>query len=153
MTVSVFSAAKRLCMKSGWTITNLEVQKMCYLAHMFYMGNNNGVPLVHETFQAWDLGPVQPILYHSVKHFRSVPIGPEPFSLYPDIPENHDGIRFLDQAVTDLPRSRLVAITHWEEGAWYKNYQVGVRGIEIPNADILEEFKKRINVAKQPKQQ
>ena len=47
MTVPSLSAAKRLCEKSDWTLTNLHVQKLLYIAHMFYMGENGGDKLVH----------------------------------------------------------------------------------------------------------
>ena len=39
--VSTFSVAKSFCNKSGWTLSNLELQKMIYLAHMFYMGKHD----------------------------------------------------------------------------------------------------------------
>ena len=145
--VSIFSAAKRLGKKSNWSLTNLEMQKMCYLAHMFYLGIHEE-RLVDGNFEAWDLGPVHPDLYHLVKGFRSDPIGKKIFQPYPPIPEGHNGIRFLDDAVTSLPRNKLVAITHWGEGAWFKNYRSGVRGIVIPNDDILAEFRRRQDAAR-----
>ena len=152
MTVSIFSAAKRLCEKSGWSLTNLEIQKMCYLAHMFFMGRSGGTALVDGSFEAWDLGPVHPDLYHHVKEYRSSPIKEKAFRIHLSMSEDHDGIRFLDDAVTSLPRNRLVAITHWEEGAWAKNYRPGIKGIVIPNADILAEFRKRQDVADRSEQ-
>lgn len=38
MTVSVLAAAKRLAQRSNWSLSNLELQNILYLAHMFYMG-------------------------------------------------------------------------------------------------------------------
>ena len=123
------------------------MQKMCYLAHMFYLGTH-GESLVDGQFEAWDLGPVHPDLYHLVKEFRAGAIGKRVFKPYSSMPDDHKGTRFLDEAVTDLPRNRLVAITHWEEGAWFKNYRSGIKGIVIPNDDILAEFRKRQDVAR-----
>ena len=146
MAVSVLSAAKRLGGKSGWVLTNLQMQKMVYLAHMFYMGDNGGDLLVHGEFEAWAWGPVHPDLYHAVKHFNSNQIQAIAFQRYPSMPGGHLGIRYLDAAVDQLPRNRLVSITHWPEGAWRKNYRPTERGVIIPNSDILEEYRKRKNV-------
>jgi uncharacterized phage-associated protein len=51
MAVSVASAAKRLCEKTGWTLSNLELQKILYIAHMFHLGET-GQPLVPGHFEA-----------------------------------------------------------------------------------------------------
>ena len=143
--VSIFSAAKRLCEKSGWSLTHLEVQKMAYLAQMFFMGQRDGTPLISGTFEAWDFGPVHPALYHELKVYGAEIIGPEAFQAYSTVPDAHEGASFLDAAVDELPREKLVGITHWREGAWRKNYKPMVRGIRIPNSDILEEYRKRQN--------
>ncbi|RWO77206.1 type II toxin-antitoxin system antitoxin SocA domain-containing protein [Mesorhizobium sp.] len=66
MTLHVLSAAKHLAKQSGWSLSNLELQKILYLAHMFYLGRT-GEPLVSGHFEAWDYGPVHPDLYHRVK--------------------------------------------------------------------------------------
>ena len=144
MTVSIFTIAKRLCEQSDWTLSNLELQKMAYICHMFYMGDHEKQePLSGGIFQAWDYGPVDPDLYHLLKKFGPDPVTPESLEFPADIPESHPGTKYLDEAVEFLPRNRLVAITHWEHGAWRKNYIPRVRGRQIPNKDILEEFQKR----------
>lgn len=147
MTVSVLSAAKRLGEMSVWTLSNLELQKMCYIAHMYYMGESDEhEPLVKGRFQAWDYGPVHPVLYQALKRFGADPVSSEAFSSAPNIPEGHRGIQYLDAAVRELPRGlELIAITHWEDGAWRELYEPGVMGIVISNDDILIEFKKRKN--------
>ena len=140
--MSILSVAKRLGERSGWTLTNLQMQKMSYIAHMFYLGETNK-PLVDGTFQAWDLGPVHPVLYRAVKHYGADPVQPEAFANVEKVPDHHGGARFLDAAVDELPRNQLVAITHWEQGAWAKNYSPSGRGELIPNSDILDEFRLR----------
>jgi uncharacterized phage-associated protein len=64
MTISVFDAARTLGYYSDWKLSNLQMQKILYLAHMVYMDKNSGEPLVDEDFQAWDYGPVLPSLYY-----------------------------------------------------------------------------------------
>jgi len=54
---------------------------------------------------------------------------------------------FLTELCRDLlPRraGSLVEITHWEGGAWAKNYIPGAKGVEIPDDDIEREYHDRI---------
>ncbi|MEH0195195.1 type II toxin-antitoxin system antitoxin SocA domain-containing protein [Caulobacter sp. CCNWLY153] len=137
------SAARRLCERSGWTLTNLELQKMLYLAQMQFLGQTNE-RLIDDTFEAWDYGPVSPSIYHRVKPFGSGAIkdvfhGARPI-------DAGDIANYLDGAYDALSRysaGALVAITHWDKGAWAKNYIPGARGIPIPDEDIIAEYRAR----------
>lgn len=143
MPVSILSAAKRLGERSGWTLTNLQMQKMSYIAHMFHLGETNE-PLVDGTFQAWDLGPVHPVLYHAVKRYGADPVQPDALAHVNSVSDDHPGAKQLDAAVDQLPRNKLVAITHWKGGAWAKNYEPFSRNALIPNEDILAEYNLRL---------
>lgn len=148
MTVNALDAAKRLCERSGWTLSNLELQKLLYIAHMFNLGQY-GKPLISGHFEAWDYGPVHPELYHRAKIFGSSPVE-NIFRFSQDIPEGPEA-ELLDGAVDQLAHKRpgwLVAVTHWDEGAWAKHYVPGARGITIPNQDILQEYRDRANATK-----
>lgn len=144
MTVSVHAAAKRMCEHSGWSLSNLELQKLLYIAHMFYLGEKDE-PLVSGNFEAWEYGPVNPSLYHRVKIFGAEPVG-NVFRGVPDLGDGSAEADTLDSAVEQLADARpgkLVAITHWENGAWAKNYTPGGRNIVIPNEDIRQEYLNR----------
>ena len=141
--MSILSAAKRLGERSGWTLTNLQMQKMSYIAHMFHLGETNE-PLVDGTFQAWDLGPVHPVLYHAVKRYGADPVQPDALAHVNSVSDDHPGAKQLDAAVDQLPRNKLVAITHWKGGAWAKNYEPFSRNALIPNEDILAEYNLRL---------
>ncbi len=135
MTISVFDAAKRLCQESNWAISNLELQKLLYIAHMLHLGEH-GEPLIHEYFEAWNYGPVQPSLYHHAKVFGSSPVK-NIFHSAEDIPPSTEST-LLDQVVAQFSHRTaawLVAVTHWQKGAWANNYKSGAKGIIIPNAD------------------
>ncbi len=143
MTVSVLSAAKRLAKRSGWSLSNLELQKLVYLAHMFYLGRTGGRPLVRGYFEAWNYGPVHPELYHVAKVFGSDPVR-NIFHGAPDIPDGPEA-KILDEAYDSLGKlgsGRLVSATHRAGGAWEINYTPGIRNSLIPNEDILEEYRK-----------
>lgn len=146
MAYNSLSALKTLCEHSGWTISNLQANKLLYLAHMFHMEETpDSDPLVRETFQAWDYGPVLPSVYHSAKVFGDSPIR----NIYKNrvgIPENTLAYRLLSDAANfnqDVSPGQLVAITHWKNGAWAKNYIAGARGRNISNEDIIEEINAR----------
>ncbi len=115
--------------------------------HMFYLGNHEE-PLIREHFEAWDYGPVQPDLYHKVKVFGSAPVE-NTFHFLGDLGRCPESVMIDDAVVqlSDARSGRLVAITHWEGGAWYKNYIPGDRGVVIPNEDILQEYRDRQRIA------
>lgn len=146
MAHSIHSVAKTLGEMSGWSLSNLELNKLAYLAHMLKLGATGGrAGLVKNVFEAWDYGPVSPALYHKAKAFGAKPVA-NVFYQYSSVEDPED--RKVLEEVMELARQRtpgrLVAITHWPEGAWYKNYEPGVRGSVIPNEDIFEEYNRRV---------
>jgi uncharacterized phage-associated protein len=146
--ISVFDAARHICEFGGWKISNLGLQKILYLSQMAYMGETGGHRLADTDFEAWDYGPVAPELYQSVKIFGAKPISNIFFTAKPVA----DGgrLRALNAACKYLvgkKPSELVAITHWDQGAWAKNYVPGVRGVPIPDGDIVDEYRKRLTHA------
>jgi uncharacterized phage-associated protein len=74
MSESSSTAARYACRMSGWSLTNLKLQKILYIAHMVFVGRTNGQLLTDEAFEAWDFGPVLPSLYHRVKIFGDASI-------------------------------------------------------------------------------
>lgn len=136
-----FRVAKRICEFGDWDVSNLKLQKILYLSHMFHLGTV-GEPLITGLFEAWDAGPVQPHLYHRVKGFGSRAVG----NVFHGVSSITDEAarRTIDEAcrvLLPLTAGRLVAITHDPAGAWAKNYRAGIKGIIIPNEDIQEEYR------------
>ncbi len=139
------SVCKFICAAGDWRITNLQLQKILYIAQMIYLGEQ-GERLVDTSFEAWDHGPVAPAIYKRVRMFGAKPIqdvfdDARPFS------ETSQRRKVLADACRDLLPLRpgqLVEITHWPNGAWAKHYVPGVRGIPIPDADIAHEFLARV---------
>jgi len=147
MTISAFAAAKYLAERSDWALTNLQMQKILYLAHMVYLGQNAGEPLIREAFEAWDYGPVCPILYHKLKIYGADPVG-NIFRSYTELEEGSREAEILKEALDSLGSlsgGKLVAITHRKGGAWEKNYRNGMKSIIIPNSDIAGEYRERFS--------
>lgn len=145
MSIDVLQAAKVVAQLSGWTLTNLSLQKIIYIAHMFHLGTYDNA-LVSGNFEAWDLGPVHKDLYRHVKRFGASPVA----SIRATVSSSgrQDEILTLSQAFDFLggkTPSQLVAITHWSKGAWAKNYAHGIRSIIIPRSDIVDEYRERRN--------
>jgi uncharacterized phage-associated protein len=140
-------AARNICEHSSWKMTNLGLQKILYLAQMIFMGENHGARLVDADFEAWDYGPVIPEVYRRVRMFGADPINQDVFFSVPRVA--NDGLRemSLHNTATFLSNKRpgeLVSITHWQNGAWAKNYVPGAHGVIIPDRDILDEYRRRV---------
>lgn len=142
--MSALDAAVTLAEASGWSLTNLEIQKLLYMAQMNYMGEHAGAPLFHEDFQAWKLGPVVPSIYKRARDYGSGSVR----NLF-------HNVSFVDakkkKAVLDVYQDLksasawdLVAITHWQGGAWAKNFVPGKSAILIPKTDIMDEYRARL---------
>src|SRR5438105_757669 len=124
MPLTAMQAARKICERGSWKITNLGLQKILYLAQMIFMGETNGARLVDADFEAWDYGPVAPDVYRRVRIFGADPI--QDMFFYE--PRPTDGLReaSLHNTCTflvDKKPAELVAITHWKYGAWAKNYK------------------------------
>ena len=139
----ILSAAKFVCELSEWTVTNLKLQKILYIAQMVHMGRNDGCPLMKAQFEAWDYGPVSPVLYQKVKAFGAKPI-PNVFVNIPDADtEAQELLRETCSHWLSKTPGQLVENTHRRGGAWDRNYFPGARGLIIPNKDILSEYHQR----------
>jgi uncharacterized phage-associated protein len=143
MTISTFQAAKTICNLSNWTISNLPLQKLLYLAHMYHLGEYNE-PLITGQFEAWDLGPVEPSLYHKIKAYGNQPIVDIFYCAILDNNSNEfKSLETVYKQFKDSPPGKLVSITHDDNGAWALNYKPNIHGLIISNEDILNEYKYR----------
>jgi uncharacterized phage-associated protein len=140
------TVSKYICERSGWRTSNLQLQKILYMAQMYYMGQHEGRRLVDTGFEAWDYGPVSPALYHRVKDFGSSPVQ-DVFTRARVFRDDDDRKAALDEVCAGLLKKRpgeLVDLTHWEDGAWARHYLPGVKGIPIPDRDIYREYNDRV---------
>lgn len=143
MTITSFEAAKNICNLSDWTITNLQVHKLLYLAHMVYLGRNE-IPLVDELFQAWMFGPVLPTVYNKFKIFGSSPIRRQFFNNLESPKEEEKKPEYLILEETwrllkDKKGWELVSLTHREGGAWEEYFYPEANSL-IPNEAIIKEY-------------
>jgi uncharacterized phage-associated protein len=55
------------------TITPMKLQKLLYFSHADHL-QLTGKPLVLQSFEAWDFGPVDPSVFEEFKRFSKMPI-------------------------------------------------------------------------------
>ena len=147
MAVPVLRAGKHLAKMSGWTYSNLEMQKILYISHMVYLGQLHE-PLLEGNFEAWDYGPVHPELYYHLSSYGAKSI---PESAFDDIEDlnkiaHRKEMAVLKGVARNFPHPSgptLIGITHQAKGAWRKRYKPETRGIIISNSDVFEEYEKR----------
>ncbi len=146
MAARLDSVAKFVCERGGWKVSNLQLQKLIYMAQMLHLGRHDGTRLVDANFEAWDYGPVEPDLYHKIKMFGSKPVDDVFFDArYFTKSDERRGtlIEVCDTLLSKRP-GELVDITHWPDGAWAKYYVPGSRYIRIPDAAIAQEYHDRL---------
>lgn len=143
MPVPSLSAARAICELRDWKVSNLELQKILYIAHMIHLGETEQ-PLVPDTFEAWEYGPVLPVVYAKARGFGSSPVR-NVFHWTPDVPPGSErsAIERACEWTKGLSPGRLVAITHSPQGAWHRCYERGVTRIPIPDRMILDEYRAR----------
>ncbi|KQN25891.1 hypothetical protein ASE86_06780 [Sphingomonas sp. Leaf33] len=146
MALSIFQVARTIGDLSGWTKSNLELQKIAYVAEMIHLGRT-GRPLTDSDFQAWDRGPVSPDLYHWAKMYGSKPVDASLFRhvtpLSPVL-EEYRSIADAYEAMKSLSPWQMVDATHQANGAWAAHYHAGRRGVAIPKTAIQQEYHARI---------
>lgn len=58
-------------------ISNLKLQKILYFIQAYFLiSTPDGSPCFEEKIEAWDFGPVVPVVYHEYKQFGSTDIPP-----------------------------------------------------------------------------
>lgn len=144
-----FMAAKTVASLCNFDVTNLKLQKLLYLAHMIHLGTYRQ-RLIDGHFEAWNLGPVEPNVYHLLKAYGNKNIcdvfGTVGFR--ENSPE-YNSIKTVVSQLGHVKPSNLVQITHQDYGAWAKNFFPGTRGIRIPDDDILREYYARVSRAEE----
>lgn len=151
MAISAIRAAKHLARHSDWKYTQLELQKLLYLSHMFHLVYQDGSPLVQGSFEAWEWGPVHPELYRNLMINGASPV-PKAFSGWKkerELDEKSTEAHWLDYIANFFPASRLnvdrlLELTHDDDSAWKKLYKP-MLNVTISNSDIIKEYHRKQN--------
>jgi uncharacterized phage-associated protein len=135
-------------------ISPLKLQKMLYYVCGYYLAVT-GRPLIDRAFEAWDNGPVVPVIYHEFKEFRWAPITRLARKLDPiefefksvPIPSEdtilYKVLNFVWDTYSSYTPTQLSDMTHADGSPWDKTRKknAGIKDADIPNDEIMNYFK------------
>ena len=133
----------------GLSVTPLQLQKLLYFVNGWHMEVNGGKPIALEPFQAWDYGPVSPIVYHALKRYGASPIDGRATDRWSGEPVQADLDRDQTALIDEVMRiygrlsgAQMVHLTHKDGTPWARTFADGAGKSErIPDGMIFEEFR------------
>ena len=116
---AVANAFIELAQRAGKTLTNMQLQKLVYIAFGYYAGFTHH-RLFRDDIQAWNYGPVIPNLYHRLKIYG---VGKVTVPLETDVPVIADSnemqvIKGVWDAYGKYTAIQLSSLTHKEGTPW-----------------------------------
>ena len=144
------------CYDKDYNLSNLKLQKILYFIQAYYVSKtDNKEPCFSERIEAWDFGPVVPLVYREYKQFGSTNI--PKISCYVEFDEDDiweskvvqyndeiinkfdkDIISILVDEFSKYSTTKLVSITH-RQTPWMEAYEQG-RNNEITVEAIRRYF-------------
>lgn len=131
-----------LAAADGSALTPMQLLKLVYIAHGWSLGLT-GRPLIKDTVEAWQYGPVLPRLYESIRHYRGAPVTdslPAPLAR-DELTEDEE--RFLGDVYRRYGQKdglELSRLTHAPGSPWSKTYDEAASfGRPIPN-DLIRAY-------------
>lgn len=135
-------------------ITNLTAQKIVYFLHGQYLISTE-TPLVSGYFEAWEYGPVHPMLYNSLRHLGASPLTAPILrkdiqsgawnELLPVADWNvRSFIRQATEPLLSLSPSQLVDLSHARNSPWDIVTRIGRQrtwGLRLDNELIARHFR------------
>lgn len=140
--------------EDGQRLDPMKLIKLVYLAHGWHLATT-GEPLINETVEAWQYGPVVPTLYHTFKSYGRHPIQGVALEVQdfdfsaPLIPSTDFAtIELLERVWTiygHFSGVQLSQLTHRSGSPWHEAWnraksQGKVRGVDIPDQDLKFHF-------------
>ena len=147
----VANAFLELAAQDGKSLTNMQLQKLVYIAHGFYLALSSQ-PLVDEDVKAWQWGPVIESLYESLKHYGSGTVTsrlPAPGDVLDETAKMV--IQYVWKAYGRFTGFQLSGITHKENSPWHEAWE-SLRYQSIPNEMIAEYYRRLLNEQRQTAQ-
>lgn len=148
----------RLAANEGKQVTQMHLQKLAYIAQGWNLAINH-VPLISDEVEAWDYGPVFPILYDHTKYFGSGPItraikysDNNKIDFFFGKDNEKDYVADLDDNERTVIESvwkkygkytafRLSDLTHRPGTPWYETYFSEGKSARIPNERIRSHYR------------
>jgi uncharacterized phage-associated protein len=123
-------------------ISNLRLQRLLFICQVIHMGRYNGRPLFNTIFVATTMGPVDINLYRRLSIYGSGSIK-DVFLNALSFDKNDYRYKLVSDVCkhfSEYSDSRLLSITHQQECAWDRVYEIGMDKV-IPDTYLFEEYK------------
>ena len=142
MVYSVITIANEFInLANNESLTNMQLQKMVYIAHGFNLALR-GTKLYYEDTRAWNFGPVVPELYEKLRKYGSSKVI-EKIDTSDTVEPDEDSLEII-KAVYDNYKKysgmQLSDLTHQNGTPWSKSWENNKYGV-IPADDIYEFYK------------
>lgn len=147
--IAVANRFIELAAREGQKLTNMQIQKLVFLAHGLSLALLER-PLTYHNIHAWQWGPVMPQLYKRFSAYGSSPIE-TPALCDEAVPETGDESEVISsvwQSFGKLSGPKLSAITHQSGSPWDVTWKSDQYGI-IPTELIQGYYRNQLNVARE----
>ena len=143
--ITVAAEFTRLASGSGDSLGIVQVIKLVYICHGWMLVFYNR-PLIRDEIQAWQYGPVIPVLYDKLRMFMSSPVG-----IIADMtgefldPEETDLIGSVYDSYGKMSGTDLSQITHKKGSPWDLTYRNGFFGDVISDNLIKDHYSRLLD--------
>ena len=132
-----------LAREKGDTLTPMQVLKLVYIAHGWKLGLA-GDSLISDEVQAWQYGPVIPVLYSAMRKYKDGAVAEPLKSPEGDVLDEREAN--LVSQVFDLyghmNGPALSRLTHAKGTPWDLTYKEGSFGLRISNELIQDHYQR-----------
>jgi Uncharacterized phage-associated protein len=136
----------RIASQSGRRLTNMQLQKLVYIAHGYTLAILSK-PLVWQSVEAWRHGPVIKDLYYSLREYGAgIVTQPIPILSSDSLSETHRKIlATVEDAYGRFTGPQLSTMTHKPGTPWAKVYSPNRDSEIIPDPVIAEYYAQLLN--------
>lgn len=134
----------KLVREKGDSLTPMQVLKLVYIAHGWMLGLH-GRPLIKDDVQAWQYGPVIPVLYSAMRRYGGSPVTTPVRAPTDDrlSAEEDDIIAQVYGSYGQFSGPALSRLTHARGTPWALTYVPGEFGSSI-SQDLIEDHYKQL---------
>lgn len=124
------------------SVTPMQLLKLVYVAHGYMLGLH-GRPLLDESVEAWQYGPVVRSVYDAVKQYRSDPV--RDIFVPRVVPLDYDESSVLNRVAQTYGKATGITLstaTHKHGSPWSTTWERSGKNSVISN-DVIEDFYRR----------
>jgi uncharacterized phage-associated protein len=141
--MEVANAFLALAQSEGVRLTNMQLQKLVYIAYGFFAAVFNE-QMFDDEIQAWSFGPVIPNLYHKLKRYGAGEVATF-LDVDGQIEDNSPEMKIIEsvwESYKDKSAPELSSLTHEEGTPWSKVWKKERRNTKIPHHEIKYHYEK-----------